>query len=284
MTAGGTMIDISTEMGEALRLDPGGVPLGQLAAMGALEHGEGLHPRHRASRDDAAVLPFVTSASLACGMHSGDPLVMRETVSALAARGIAIGAHPSYPDLFRFGQHRIPMTAEDLMAVLLFQLGGLAAVAAPLGVRLRHVKCHGALAFDVSWTEDGCDVLVDAVRAFDPGMILVLMAGSPGLSRARGRGMRVASEAYLDRNYGPDGHILPRSRPDALVAGEEEAARRALDVAVRGVVRDVHGAELPLKADTLCLHCDTPGAAKLAAAACAALAENGVRTGPLIAR
>lgn len=116
-----TIIDMSTEMGEAFRLDPAGVPLSRFAAIGALDHGEGLHRRHDAERDDAAVLPFVDSASLACGMHSGDPPVMRQTIAELSARGVAVGAHPSYPDLFRFGQHRVPMPADDLQAVLLFQ-------------------------------------------------------------------------------------------------------------------------------------------------------------------
>ncbi|MGH8617727.1 MAG: 5-oxoprolinase subunit PxpA [Burkholderiales bacterium] len=273
-------IDLATEVAEGFAVPPFGVPLESLAAL-TLPDGRRLHPRHRSARFDDEVIPHVTSAHLACGVHSGDPLLIRRTAATLVARGIRLGAHPSYPDAFGFGQRRQVMPDEDVKAVLLYQFGALAAILRGIGARMEHVKCHGALAFDVSYEERFCAVMVDAVKTFDPELIVVLMAGSPGLDYGRGQGLRVASEGYVDRGYDRSGRLVPRDHPQALIEGADRAAARVAEFVCEGKVTCVDGTRIDLHVDTLCLHSDTAGAGATAAAVSAVLSTRNLVKAPL---
>jgi UPF0271 protein len=273
-------VDIATETAEAFVLPPAGIPLTDLRTI-RLADGRGVHRRHLQARDDDAVLPLVTSAHLCCGLHAGDPVAIGRVARALAARGVALGAHPSYPDLFGFGQVRMALAPEDLEAAVLYQLGALAGVLRGCGATLAHLKCHGALAFDMAYDEAVCDVMTAAVRRFDPALVMVFMAASPGLERARGQGMRVAAEGYIDRGYDRSGRLVPRDHPQALVSDPAAAARRALELVCEGRVTCVDGERIPLQVDTLCLHADTAGAGPIARAVVDALVARGVVLQPL---
>lgn len=273
-------VDLATETAEQFFLPPLGVPLDDLKRL-QLSSGDTLHPRHLQMRSDDEVLPYVSSVHLACGLHSGDPITMARTASVLHAKGVELGAHPSYPDLFRFGQHRVGLSSEDLTSVILYQFGALAAVLRSFNAKIDHVKCHGALAFDISYEEQFCEPMIAAVRAFDPNMIVVFMAGSPGLQHAKAKGLRVASEGYIDRGYDEHGRLVPRGHPQALVKNPALAGRRAVNLVCDRYVESVDGKKVQIEVDTLCLHSDTDGAGRIASAVFMALQQQGVEIRPL---
>lgn len=274
-------IDLATETAEGFVLPPFGIPLEDLAKIELADSRRRFHYRHLQERHDHEVLRYVSSAYLACGAHSGDPVLMRRVAVEAVALGISLGAHPSYPDGFGFGQERVSLRSEDLEAVLLYQLGALASVVRGVGASLKHVKCHGALSFDISYEERFCATMVKAVKRFDPEMIVVFMAGSPGLRYARETGLRVASEAYVDRGYERSGRLVPRNHPQALIGEPAEAAKRILEIANEGKVTCVDGTRIDIAADTVCLHSDTRGAREIAAAVSAALKNHGIAVRPL---
>ncbi len=202
--------------------------------------------------NDGEVMAWITSANVACGAHAGDPALMARTVAMAKQRAVAVGAHPAYPDRERFGRVAIEMPEESLRASLLDQLALLADVAAKLGVRLGHVKAHGAL-YNRGERDLGIARLICAtVLSFDRELVLFCPPGSPLAEVAAGQGLRVAREGFCDRAYEPDGTLRPRSKPGALITDPEEAAAQALALAGRGDV------------DTLCVHGDTPGAPAIA--------------------
>jgi UPF0271 protein len=274
-------IDISSEMAEGFALPPGGVPVEVLSTLTLPETGGGFHPRHAIDRFDDDVMPVISSVHLACGLHSGDAVIIQRMLPRLTERGIQLGAHPSYPDVFRFGQVRIDLSHDELVAVLLYQFGALQGVLAGFGERVRHVKCHGALAFDVAYEEWACNAMADAIRAFDPELVLVLMAGAPGAEWARARGLRVIEEGFIDRGYGPDGRLAPRDHPKALHETPDAAVAQLLEFVRDGAVTAVDGTKVPLHARTFCLHSDTPAAAGIAQAVRAAVEREGLTVRPL---
>lgn len=209
---------------------------------------------------DAAVLPLVTSANVACGFHAGDPSVMLSTVKAALALGVAVGAHPGLPDLQGFGRREMAVTPEEAYGFILYQIGALAAVAKAAGGRLAHVKPHGALYNRAARDLGIAQAIAAAVRDFDPSLILVGLSGSRILEAARDAGLKGASEVFADRAYEPDGSLTPRSRPGALVVDEEEAAARVARMVLEGKVRSTAGSDVEVRADTVCLHGDHPGA------------------------
>ena len=274
-------IDIATELAEGFALPPAGIPTSILADLVLPEGDRSFHPRHTADRFDEQVLPVISSAHLACGLHSGDPLMIQRLVPSLTARGIQIGAHPSYPDVFNFGQDRIQMTPDELIAVLLYQLGALQGVLDAHGERVRHVKCHGALYFDIAEESWACDCLIAAAKAFDPAIILVLPAGTPSVPQARAAGLTVVEEGYADRGYGRNGRILPRDHPKALIASAEDAARQVIGMVRDGEVTADDGSKVPFGARTFCLHSDTPSAGDFAQAIVDAVQRDGIDIKPL---
>ena len=226
---------------------------------------------------DDAVLPHVTSANIACGFHGGDPTVMRKTVAAAAKHGVAVGAHPSLPDLMGFGRRAMQVTPDEVYDLLIYQIGALLGFAQAAGVRLAHVKPHGALYNMAAAQPTLADAIARAVRDVDSRLVLFGLAGSHLLRAAERAGIPSASEAFADRNYLHDGALVPRSRPDAMVADVDEAVRRAVRMVKEGVVPDVEGEEIPIRADTICIHGDGPHAALLARQLRAGLEAAGIQ-------
>lgn len=250
-------IDLNSDLGEGFRLPPFGLDLTDLAGVAAGRDGARFHTRHSDTRSDEQVLGIVSSVNLACGMHSGDPPTTRRAVERAVRDGISIGAHPSYPDVFRFGQQRMAMSAEDLAATIRYQFGGLDGIMRPYGRRIAHVKCHGALHFDVSNEADICQALVDAVAAFDPTIAVVLLAGSPNVDMVRAAGLTVVEEIAIDRQY--DGlRMVSRNDADAVLTDPLEVADRLSRLVIDRRLGGRGGVEVEVQADTVCLHADTP--------------------------
>ncbi|MEO7917710.1 MAG: 5-oxoprolinase subunit PxpA [Dokdonella sp.] len=214
--------------------------------------------------DDEGALKHISSANIACGFHAGDPATMRRTVAAAIRHDVAIGAHPSLPDLQGFGRREIAISASEVHDLILYQIGALAAFAKAEGGTLSHVKPHGALynmaARDVSLA----DAVADAVRDFDSNLILVGLSGSELPAAGERAGLRVAHEVFSDRRYRADGSLLPRSDAGAVIDDIAEAIDQALRLATRGEVVTDDGSVLAVRADTLCLHGDRPTAAEFA--------------------
>ncbi len=215
--------------------------------------------------DDEAVLRHVTSASVACGAHAGDPEVMRRTVRLCRSLGVAVGAHPGFPDLPGFGRRPLPLTPSEIETSVLFQIGALHAIARAEGVALRHVKPHGALYNLAAKTPAVAEAIARAVAAFSRELILVGLAGSVLVEAGLAAGLSVASEAFADRGYAADGALLPRDAPGALILDPERNLAQALSIVTTGQVVGPEGQAVPVVADTLCIHGDTPGAAERAA-------------------
>jgi len=230
---------------------------------------------------DADVMASITSANVACGFHGGDPSVMRRTVRLARAAGVAVGAHPGLPDLVGFGRREMRVTPDDVCDMVLYQVGALAGVAAAEGVRLQHVKAHGAL-YNMA-VRDGAiaDAIARAVRAFDPSLFLLGLPASELLRAARAAGVPAVAEGFADRAYEPDGSLTPRSRPGAVIHDAEAVVARAVRMAVEGRVTAIDGSDVPMAVGTICTHGDTPGAADLTRLIKAGLTAAGVALRPL---
>jgi 5-oxoprolinase (ATP-hydrolysing) subunit A len=224
---------------------------------------------------DAALLPHVTSANVACGAHAGDPDVMRLTVRLARELGVAVGAHPGYPDLQGFGRRALAMSPEEIEASVLAQIGALYAVARAEGVELAHVKPHGALANQAAVSSPIAVAIARAVAAFSPELIFVALAGSAMAAAGAEAGLRVAREAYADRAYEADGTLRSRRLPGALLH-DERCLAQVLSIVANGYALTVDGQQVPIAADSICLHGDTPGAAERAAFLRAGLERAGV--------
>jgi UPF0271 protein len=234
--------------------------------------------------DDAALLPLVSSANLACGFHGGDPLTLRRTLELCARHGVAVGAHPSHADLRGFGRRELPVEPDELEADLLYQVAALQGLARSHGLALRHVKPHGALYNQAARDERVARCVARAVALLDRGLVLVGLAGSNALgAAAAAEGLRFVGEAFADRGYAPDGALLPRGTTGALLGEPAAVAAQAVSIARDGCVCASDGSRLAVAAETLCLHGDSPGAPALAAAVRAALLAAGVSIQPLSA-
>jgi 5-oxoprolinase (ATP-hydrolysing) subunit A len=231
--------------------------------------------------DDARLIPLVTSVNVACGAHAGDPATIERTVRLAVRNGVAVGAHPGYPDLIGFGRRELDMAPEDLEASIVYQVGAVAAFARAEGVDLRHVKAHGALYNRAVRDPVVAAVIARAVRRVAPASVLVGLAGSGMLGAGRAEGLAVAAEAFADRAYEADGSLRPRRLDGALLPGPEAAAAQAVSIVRDGVVRSHGGVDVPVRADTLCIHGDTPDAAAIAAAVREALLAAGVTVAAL---
>ncbi|MDR7484619.1 MAG: 5-oxoprolinase subunit PxpA [Armatimonadota bacterium] len=228
---------------------------------------------------DAELLKVVTSLNVACGFHGGDPVVIRRTVRAAAAGGVAVGAHPGFPDLQGFGRRPMHIEPADLAAMLIYQVGATAALAAAEGTRLRHLKAHGAL-YNMAVADAGlADAIAEAAAAFQ-GLAVFAPLNSAMAAAARARGVPVVYEAFLDRAYRRDGTLVPRSEPGSLITDPAQVAARAVQAALDGTVTTRDGTTITVRPRTLCIHSDTPGAPQLAAAARAALEAAGVLLAP----
>lgn len=225
---------------------------------------------------DAELMALVTSANVACGVHAGDENVIRATVRLARAHGVAVGAHPSFPDRAGLGRRPMHLPAGELEACLLEQVRLLVAVAGSECVRVGHVKPHGALYNMAAQDLALADVIARAVAAVDPSMILVGLAGSRLIEAGRRAGLRTASEVFADRAYRADGTLVSRGEPGSVLHDSKAAAARAVAMAREGVVVSAGEVRVPIRADTICVHGDTPDAVHMAAAVRQALAESGV--------
>lgn len=225
---------------------------------------------------DEAVLPYITSASVACGFHGGDPAVMRQTVTRAKALDVAIGAHPGLPDLVGFGRRAMDLTPDDAYDMVVYQIGALAGFAAAAGTRLRHVKPHGALYNMAAARRELADAIAHAVHDVDRGLVLFGLAGSHLVTAAEAVGLRAVSEAFADRNYMPDGTLVSRRRTDAQVTDAEDAVRRAVRMVLDGRVRSIDGTDITIRAETICIHGDGPHAADFARALRSAFEAEGI--------
>ena len=231
--------------------------------------------------DDRAVLASVSSANVACGYHAGDPSIMRETVALCAERGVAIGAHVSYPDLLGFGRRNMACSPQEVYDYCLYQTGALRAFCSARGVALQHVKPHGALYNQAAKDRKLADAIAAAVKDSGGDVILMGLAGSEFARAAEAAGVKFAAEAFADRAYLADGSLMPRSREGAVIHDAELAARRVVQMATRGTVTADDGTEIQLRPDTICLHGDTKEAVEMAAAVRRALEKSGVEIKPL---
>ncbi len=227
--------------------------------------------------EDAALLELVSSANIACGFHAGDPVIMQQTVGLAVARGVAIGAHVSLPDLQGFGRREMRVSADEVYAMTLYQLGALSAFCRVAGTRLAHVKPHGALYNMAARERILAEAIARAVQAFEPRLTLFGLAGSALIEAGKALGLPVAAEAFADRRYLADGSLQPRSEAGAVIADPAAAVTQALGIVRDGTVITAHGEPLTLQADTLCLHGDGAQAVQLARQLRAALEDAGVR-------
>ena len=223
----------------------------------------------------------MTSANVACGFHAGDFNVVAATIQAATAKGVAIGAHPSYPDTQGFGRQSIAMSAKEIENAVLYQIGAVAAIARAYGTRLVHVKPHGALYTDSANDTAIAAAIARAVAAYDRELIFVGLAGSRSLAEAKAQGLRTAAEAFCDRAYEADGSLRSRAASGAVFENPKQAAEQAVEIVVRNRVRSVNGQSLTVEAQTLCIHGDSPNATETASAVRSALTEAGVRIVPL---
>lgn len=228
---------------------------------------------------DETIMPWITSANIACGAHAGDPDVMARTVGLAKEHGVAVGAHPGYPDLQGFGRRRLSMRPDEVTNYVLAQIGALWAIARSEGVALHHVKPHGALYNSAASDAGLAWAIVSAIRIFSPGLVLYCLPGSEMEKAAYEQGISVAREGFADRAYEPNGLLVDRSLRGAVLRVPESAAAHALALAAGKVVaRD--GTELALSIDTICVHGDTPGAAQIARCINTELASAGYTLAP----
>ena len=221
-------------------------------------------------------MPLISSANIACGLHAGDADTMREAVALARAHDVVIGAHPSFPDREHFGRREMRLSAADLHECIVAQVRSLADVAASAGVRLRHVKPHGALYNMAARDEELAEAVVAAVRSVDPSLSVFGLAGSVLVKAAVRMGLRGVSEAFADRAYCADGSLVPRDQAGSVLRDESAVALRAVAMVRERGVAAVDGSRVTLDADTICIHGDTPGAPALARRIRGALAVAGI--------
>ena len=248
-------IDLNSDLGESF----GAWPMGQ----------------------DEALMASITSANVACGFHAGDPSVMRRTVALAGTHGVAVGAHPGFPDLVGFGRREIQATPQEVEDLVLYQVGALAAVAAVHGARLQHVKAHGALYNQACRDRGLADAIARAVAAFDRSLILLGLPGSELLQAGERAGLTVAAEVFADRAYEPDGSLASRRKPGSVLHDAGAVVARAVRMVRDREVVATDGSVIRLAADTICLHGDTPGAPELARDVRKGLEAAGVRIASL---
>ncbi|MGO4333677.1 LamB/YcsF family protein [Labrys sp. KB_33_2] len=226
--------------------------------------------------DDEAVLGIVSSANVACGFHAGDPTGILATLRAAKAKGVTVGAHIAYPDLGGFGRRNMDVASEDLIADAIYQIGALKGLATAAGTTVRYVKPHGALYNTIAKDRRQAEAIIEAIRQIDPELTLVALAGSPLIGWARAAGLTVVAEAFADRGYMPDGSLVSRREPGAVLHDPQEVAARMLHLVTEGTVPAIDGSAVRIEADSICVHGDSPGAVAMAREIRALLERSGV--------
>ena len=224
---------------------------------------------------DAEVMPHISSANIACGFHGGDPATIRQTVRLAVDHGVAIGAHPSLPDIQGFGRRPMKISAQDMYDLVVYQAGAVEGFARAAGVKLHHIKCHGAL-YNMAATDEGLsEAMVRAAK--DLGVMLYVLSNSKNFQIAKRAGISVAGEVFADRGYSDDGTLAPRDQPGGMIEDKAKSVRQALAMVEEGYVTSLSGKRVAVAADTLCLHGDRVDAPQFARALRAALEGEGVR-------
>lgn len=230
--------------------------------------------------NDQAIMPYITSANIACGFHAGDPLVMHNTVRLAREHGVSVGAHPGLPDLQGFGRREMQVTAEEVYAYTLYQVGALQAIAKAQNTTVKHVKAHGALYNMAARDEKLAHSFIEAVHTCDPQLKVIGLAGSAWVKAAHTLQKPLVQEVFADRAYEEDGSLTPRSHPDALMHSIEEAVEHVLRIIQEGVVKTRQGTLRPLQADTICIHGDGAQSVELAQALHTRLRQEGIELKP----
>lgn len=229
---------------------------------------------------DSQVIPLVSSVNVACGMHAGDPMVMRKTVKMAAEAGVAIGAHPGYPDLQGFGRRDMSLSPDEVYATVLYQVAALAGFARAQGVKLAHVKPHGQLYNRAATDAATALAIAQAVHDFQPSLVLVGLAGGKLIDAGRDLGMTTAQEFFTDRNYTDEGVLVSRTLPDAMITDEDFAVQRVIRAVSTGTIESVTGKTIELSADTICVHGDNAHALAFVSKIRTALEEAGIEIAP----
>jgi UPF0271 protein len=232
--------------------------------------------------DDAAMLDIVSSANVACGFHAGDPAGILATLKAAHARGVSVGAHVAYPDLLGFGRRNMDVASADLVADVIYQIGALQGLAQAAGTRITYVKPHGALYNTIAHDSAQALDVITAIRDVDANLALVALAGSPLVRWAQDAGLRVVAEAFADRAYTPQGTLVSRREPGAVLHDSALVASRMLRLVRDGVVEAVDGSLASVQAQSICVHGDSPGAVAMARAVRAALEADGIAVRPFV--
>jgi UPF0271 protein len=230
--------------------------------------------------DDAAMLRVVSSANVACGFHAGDPVGILKTLREAVAQGVAIGAHVSYPDRVGFGRRPMDVTAEELTADVIYQIGALQGLCAAAGTRVSYVKPHGALYNTIAEDARQGAAVIAAIRALDPTLVLMGLAGAPILTQAAEAGLTTVAEAFADRAYTATGALVSRRTPGAVLHDADLIAERMLQLVTQGTLQAIDGSTLRLRADSLCVHGDSRDAVTISARIHQVLTQNGVTIAP----
>ena len=230
---------------------------------------------------DADVIPHITSANVACGWHGGDPLVMQKTVSLCRQSGVAVGAHPSYPDLLGFGRRNMSITADEARAYIKYHVGALMAFCRAEGLELQHVKPHGALYNAMGRDPALAEAVCQGIRDCGKNLIVMALAGSAAVDAALSLGLPVAQEVFADRAYEEDGSLVDRKKPGAMITDENEAIARVVRMVTDGKVQAITGRDITVRADSICVHGDGPKALAFVQSIRAALQKAGVTVAPL---
>ncbi|TCU15397.1 LamB/YcsF family protein [Rhizobium sullae] len=214
--------------------------------------------------DDKAMLAIVSSANVACGFHAGDPLGILTTVRAAAEKGVSIGAHVSYPDRVGFGRRDMDVTSDELTADVIYQIGALKGMASAAGVTVGYVKPHGALYNRIAHDPKQGQAVIDGIKAVDPALVLMGLANAPILKLAQDSGLKTVAEAFADRSYTPDGELVSRREPGAVLHDPQLIARRMLQLVHEGTLETIDGSTIKINARSICVHGDSPGAVAIA--------------------
>jgi 5-oxoprolinase (ATP-hydrolysing) subunit A len=232
--------------------------------------------------DDAAMLEIVTSVNVACGFHAGDPQIMAKTFAAAKARGVAIGAHPGFLDLWGFGRRRLPCTAGEIERLVAYQIGAASALAAYAGARLGHVKIHGALSNIAAEDEAIAQAIARAIKTVDQNLVFLVPAATKLETAGLAQGLSVAREFFADRAYMDSGLLVERSCQGAVLHNAEETARRAVAMVLEGAIITISGKRIVARIDSICVHGDSPNSVAMARAVRARLEQAGIALAPFV--
>lgn len=230
---------------------------------------------------DDRIIPLITSANIACGFHASDPVVMMKTVNMVKKAGTGAGAHPGYPDLMGFGRRNMNVSHEEAKAYTLYQISALGGMCKAAGVKLSHVKPHGAMYNMAGKDYELSKAICEAIKEYDPSLIVMGLAGSQMVKAARDMGLKTAEEVFADRAYEEDGSLVARSKPGAMIEDEEEAIARVVRMIKEGKVQAITGNDIDIKADSVCVHGDGEKALLFVEKIRKALTDEGIEICPL---